>query len=202
MIDAGARRGKSYAMNLAMAAARAPAVLFCDADDVPAAGWLADDGPGARRRIPSSAAGGARPAQQRLGSGVPRPLRRQRDRAWAYLLSALRRLHERQLPRHDQGDVPRHGPLRRGTFEALEDIDFCIRAGLAGFPLEFVPEAVMHVRFRDTLPALARQNYGYAKGSVRLAKRYCRSTSRGWLRRRIRRNVAAWTRPRCRSISR
>ena len=41
LIDAGGKAGKSYAMNLAMTATRAPAAVFCDADDVPAPGWLA-----------------------------------------------------------------------------------------------------------------------------------------------------------------
>ena len=73
--------------------------------------------------------------------------------------------------------------LATGRFDeatlALEDIDFCIRAQLAGFRLEFVPEAVMHVRFRDSLPGLARQNYTYTKGLVRLTKRYAEAPAQG-----------------------
>jgi hypothetical protein len=83
------------------------------------------------------------------------------------------------------------GPFAE-DLESLEDKDFCIRAALAGFPLEFVPEAVMHVRFRDTLPALARQNYNYSKGTVCLSKCYAAHQPKGWLRGRIRRNLAAW----------
>jgi cellulose synthase/poly-beta-1,6-N-acetylglucosamine synthase-like glycosyltransferase len=78
------------------------------------------------------------------------------------------------------------------TLEALEDKDFCIRAALAGFELAFVPEAVMHVRFRDTLPALARQNYNYAKGGVRLGKRYAAHRPKGWARRRLLRRLGTW----------
>ena len=50
----------------------------------------------------------------------------------------------------------------------------------------------MHVRFRDSLPGLAKQNYNYAKGLVCLTKRYQEHQPRGWLRRRIRRNLTAW----------
>ena len=50
----------------------------------------------------------------------------------------------------------------------------------------------MHVRFRDTLPGLARQNYNYTKGLVRLTKRYAKHQPKGWLRGRIRRNLEAW----------
>ena len=41
VVDAAARRGKPFALNTAIAAARAPAVAVCDADDVPGEGWLA-----------------------------------------------------------------------------------------------------------------------------------------------------------------
>ena len=86
--------------------------------------------------------------------------------------------------------------LATGRFDeetfALEDIDFSIRAQLAGFKPEFVPEAVMHVRFRDSLPGLARQHYNYAKGMVCMTKRYAEHQPRGWLRGRIRRNLEAW----------
>ena len=192
MIDAGARRGKSYAMNVAMTAARAPAVLFCDADDVPAAGWLATMG----RALETHPFVGCRVELDRLNSGWVREYRGR----YGANETGLGRTSYPPFAAYTSGNclgMTKAMFLATGRFdenlEALEDIDFCIRAGLAGFHLEFVPEAVMHVRFRDTLPTLARQSYGYAKGSVRLAKRYA-GHQPGWLRRRIRRNVAVWTR--------
>ena len=41
VVDASGRPGKPFALNTGIAAARAPALAFCDADDVPGEGWLA-----------------------------------------------------------------------------------------------------------------------------------------------------------------
>jgi glycosyltransferase involved in cell wall biosynthesis len=190
VIDAGARRGKSYAMNLAMAAARAPAVLFCDADDVPAPGWLAAMGR-ALARHPFVA---CRAEFDRLNAGWVRDYRR-----YGANETGLGRINFPPFAVYGSGNtlgmtraiVAAVGPFAE-DLEALEDKDFCIRAALAGFELVFVPEAVMHVRFRDSLPALARQNYTYSKGGVGLGKRYAAHRPRGWTRRRLRRHLRTW----------
>ncbi len=54
----------------------------------------------------------------------------------------------------------------------LEDTDFCWRLQRSGIPLHFVPDALVHIRFRPSLPALYHQakNYGYY--NVLLYKRY------------------------------
>ena len=41
VVDAGAEKGKSFALNTAIRAARGRSILFCDADDAVAPGWLA-----------------------------------------------------------------------------------------------------------------------------------------------------------------
>jgi glycosyltransferase involved in cell wall biosynthesis len=190
LVDASARRGKSYAMNLAVAAARAPAVLFCDADDVPAPGWLAVMG----RALATEPFVACRAEFDRLNAGWVRHYRRYNANETGPGRTAYPP-HAAYTSGNCLG-MTRDMFMATGRFderlEALEDIDFCIRAQLAGFRLAFLPEAVMHVRFRDTLPALARQNYNYAKGLVRLTKRYAEFQPPGWLRGRIRRNLAAW----------
>jgi GT2 family glycosyltransferase len=190
LVDAGARRGKSYAMNLAIAAARAPAVVFCDADDVPAAGWLAAMG----RALETEPFVACRAEFDRLNAGWVRHYRR-----YGANETGPGRTSYPPFAAYTSGNclgMTRDMFMAVGRFdetlESLEDVDFCIRAGLAGFRLAFLPEAVMHVRFRDTLPALARQNYNYTKGLVRLTKRYAEHQPKGWLRGRIRRNLAAW----------
>jgi len=55
VVDAGGQKGKSYALNLAIRAAAGRAILFCDADDTVAPGWLAAMG-GALDRHPFVAA--------------------------------------------------------------------------------------------------------------------------------------------------
>ena len=192
VIDAGAKRGKSYAMNLAMVAARAPAAIFCDADDVPAPGWLAALG-NALATHPFVAGRGE---FDRLNHGWARQYRGK----YGANETGLGRTAYPPFAAYSSGNMfgmTQAMFMATGRFaedlESLEDVDFCIRAALAGFQLEFVPEAVMHVRFRDTLPGLARQNYGYTKGMVHLTKRYAAHQPRGWLRGRIRRNIKAWT---------
>ena len=190
LLDAGARPGKPYAMNLAMTAARAPAALFCDADDVPAPGWLAGMGT-ALETHPFVA---CRAEFDRLNAGWVRNYR-----GYGANVTGLGRTAYPPFAAYTSGNclgMQKAMFMATGRFDetldALEDVDFCIRAELAGFRLEFIPEAVMQVRFRDTLPGLARQNYAYAKGLVRLTKRYAKHQPKGWLRGRIRRNLEAW----------
>jgi glycosyltransferase involved in cell wall biosynthesis len=190
LIDASARPGKSYAMNLAMTATRAPAAIFCDADDVPGEGWLAAMG-GALETHPFV---GCRVELDRLNAGWVRGYR-----GYNANETGPGRTSYPPHAAYTSGNclgMQKAMFLATGRFDektlALEDIDFCIRAQLAGFRLEFVPEAVMHVRFRDSLPGLARQNYNYARGLVCLTKRYRAHQPPGWLRGRLRRNLRAW----------
>jgi GT2 family glycosyltransferase len=57
---------------------------------------------------------------------------------------------------------------------ALEDTDYCWRVQLAGTPLQFVPEAVVHVRFRHDLWGILRQAVTYGEYNVFIYKRYRR----------------------------
>jgi GT2 family glycosyltransferase len=54
----------------------------------------------------------------------------------------------------------------------LEDTDYCWRLQLAGVQLHFASGAVVHYRFRDTLPGIYRQAYHYAETNVLLYKKY------------------------------
>ena len=76
---------------------------------------------------------------------------------------------------------PRSGSTARSStaagefdpaFAVMEDIDFCIRAHLAGYDLVFVPEAIYHYRFRGDLDAIYRQAYQYAYWRALLRRRY------------------------------
>ena len=58
------------------------------------------------------------------------------------------------------------------AFAVMEDIDFCVRAHLAGFELVFVPEAVYHYRFRGDLAGIWRQAYRYNYYRALLRRRY------------------------------
>lgn len=52
------------------------------------------------------------------------------------------------------------------------DNDFCWTANLSGFPLHFVPEAVMHYRLRHTAAARYRQARAWGESHARLSAKY------------------------------
>jgi GT2 family glycosyltransferase len=58
------------------------------------------------------------------------------------------------------------------SLPALEDTDYCWRLQLAGTPLRFVPEAVVHVRLPRALGGHFRQMLAYGEYNVCLYRRY------------------------------
>jgi GT2 family glycosyltransferase len=53
-----------------------------------------------------------------------------------------------------------------------EDTDYCIRVQLAGSPLVFVPEAVMHARMKTTVSGLFQQARAWAESGAYVRERY------------------------------
>jgi glycosyltransferase involved in cell wall biosynthesis len=53
-----------------------------------------------------------------------------------------------------------------------EDVDFSVRAALAGIDIGWVPDARVKYRHRESLRALVRQQFVYGRGSVVLFDRY------------------------------
>ena len=151
------RIGVSYARNAGVAATSATIVVFCDADDIAAPGFV-DAMTEALGRY--DVVGGA--------------------------LDRRRFLRPEQLP-EDAGPqtelaVPFAGYLpfasgaaigvRREVFDTIggfdetyvrggDDVDFCWRAQQAGFTIGFAADAVMHYRERATLRGLAKQHYRF-----------------------------------------
>lgn len=180
IVDASGRRGQAHARNLGAAAATGDALLFVDADDQVAPGWL-----------------------EALGQA----LARHEFVACRYDNEALnppwvRRTHlnpqKDGVTRYDYPDYLPHagggglGVLRRvheeaGGFDesmaALEDTDYCWRIQLAGHELAFAPDAVVRIRHRHDPRGIFRQGMSYGKHNVLIYKKYrSRGMPRlGWL---------------------
>jgi glycosyltransferase involved in cell wall biosynthesis len=168
-LDIADRKGKPHALNVAIRAARGRAILFCDADDTVAPGWLAAMGAALETRdfvaarVDVTALNpdwvfASRPPHQSTGlrtlSYAPFCVA-----AGGATLGFSRRLFEA---------VGGFDP----DFAALEDTDFCIRAHLKGFELTFVPEAVYNYRYRSSPGAIYAQARHYAHYRALLHRRY------------------------------
>lgn len=161
-VESCARPGTGPARNVGAAAANGPLLLFCDADDEVAPGWVS----AMVEALSHTDAVGGRVENDRLNSGRP-----------AY------------LPRHAEGlpvvagFLPRtltaNLGVRRRVFQQLggfaeeygygsDDTEFCWRLQLAGFELEYAPEAMVHYRHRSELRSAAVKSYRahYSRGRL------------------------------------
>ena len=165
LVAAHARQGQAHARNTGAAHAHGDALVFCDADDVAADGWLA--------------AMAAALAQHHAVGGSIETTRLNRD-------AVPRSLGYRGVDRKALGFLPymvgcNTGVSRQAFDDAggfaedlppCEDLDFSWKVQLAGYTLHYAPEAAMHYRFRKTLGELYRQVDAYAQIYPLLYRRY------------------------------
>jgi GT2 family glycosyltransferase len=169
VVDASARQGQPFALNEGARAAVGEALAFCDADDEVAPGWV-------------EAIGTALATHDFVCSRLK--------------ADKLNPSWKQQYLREVQGDglmkayYPPHLPfgggcglgIKRTLFERIggfdeafpycHDTDLCFRVQLAGTPLTFVRDAVIHVRYRSGLRPAFVQARRWAVYNVRLAERY------------------------------
>ncbi len=169
VIDASARRGPAAARNIGVRAARGDLILFCDADDVAAPGWVSamvnalKDHPVVAGRVDITRLNThrvqvARPLAEGLQAGAD------------------------SMPYAGAGNlgIERRVFLEVGGFderlECLEDVDFSWRLQQAGHALHYEPAALVHVRLRNTFQSQFRQGYNYGRAWALLESRSFRSS--------------------------
>lgn len=169
IVDAFERQGQPYALSTGIREARGESVAFCDADDVVGAGWVAAMG----TALAQHEFVACRMDTERLNCDW---LQRSRGNSQAEELPVI--WYPPYLPHAGGGTLGIRralcleiGDLDDG-FPCLHDTDYCFRIQQRGVELHFVPEAVMHIRFRDSLGDIYRQARNYAIYNVKLAKRY------------------------------
>jgi glycosyltransferase involved in cell wall biosynthesis len=170
VVDASTRRGPAHARNVGVDAAHGAWIAFCDADDVVAPDWLA--------RVCAAMSRHAFVAG-RVDVQLLNPpslwLSRAMEQQEGLQPASGNRLG---LPHAGAGNMAIHREVFRrvGGFDeglrCLEDTDLCWRVQLAGTPLVFDRDLLLHTRLRSTLRGNFAQGRSYARGQSGLERRY------------------------------
>jgi glycosyltransferase involved in cell wall biosynthesis len=205
LVDASDRRGQAHALNVGARAATAAVLAFCDADDEVAPGWVAAMG----KALTEYDFVACRFETEKLNPPWIRDQHRspQQDGVQKFTYPPY-------LPHAGSGSIGIKRTLHQaaGGFDeslpVLFDTDYCFKIQLAGTKLYFVPDAVIHLRYRDTFTGIYRQARTWGEYNVFIHKKYrpldtpglsWKHGISGWvpLMRRLPRirskaNVAAW----------
>lgn len=169
LVDSSDKKGAAHARNVGVQAAAGQVVAFCDADDVVACDWV----PAIGNALAGCEFVASRFDIERLNT--PR------------LQKSHRHPQEHGLIPYDYPPFLPHAGgcglgIKRSTHDSvggfdesmlvLEDTDYCWRIQLAGTPLHFVPDAIVHIRYRETSGSMYRQARTFAEYNVLLYKKY------------------------------
>jgi GT2 family glycosyltransferase len=167
IVHAADRIGAGAVRNVGARAARADLLVFCDADDEVASGWLAAMTEALRNHDLVSAKLDHEKLNQPWLLRVRAPhagLPNTHPLFMPYTLGAAlgvkRSVHEEI------------GGFNEAYLGAGEDRDYCYRAQLAGFTLVLAPDAVVHYRHRRTITGIYRQSRDYGRARVQLYRDY------------------------------
>lgn len=187
VVDASAHRGASHAYNAGALQARGRIVLFCDADDVVADGWLE----ALRTAMEDTDLVGGRldgtllnPGWRASSRGVPQLTGPQRG--------------PDGLVHFGSGNlgVRRAAFLAVGGFDehltVFGDTDLCWRMQQAGSRPAYAPAALVHVRLRRTLSAGFAQAVSYGAAEEQLAALHPQLRAGGRLQHAVRVSVLSW----------
>jgi glycosyltransferase involved in cell wall biosynthesis len=186
VVDASQRLGQAHALNVGVGLSAGDAICLLDADDQAAPGYL-------------TAMAGALEHHDLIAASYDSETLNDDDAV------RIRGTPQRDHLLNAYGFLPYAGSgglgFRRAAFERiggfdermpwLFDVDFCWRARDRGFPVAFVPEAVVRIRFRGDRSAVYRQARNWASVEPLLYRRYrsvgmprssLRAAAKGWAR--------------------
>lgn len=165
LVQAGEQSDKSYAVAEGVASSTADLLVFCDADDVVAPGWLAAMADGLTRHEVVTGPN----ELDRLNPGWLADSRgRSGDDAvgsYAGIFPCIRG-NNFGLHRSVWDSI---GPLSQG-FYPVEDLEYSHRCWINGIDVVGLPDAVVHYRYRQSPRDLWRQGFKYGVGRVRIAR--------------------------------
>jgi glycosyltransferase involved in cell wall biosynthesis len=169
IVDASDKRGQAHAKNIGVRNALGESLAFCDADDEVAPGWVAAMG----EALSKYDFVACRMDIEKLN---PSWVLKSRGNSQASGIQQYK--YPPYLP-HAGGStigVKRWIHESIGGFDEsmflLEDTDYCWRIQLKGIEIHFVPDALIHVRFKTTLKGIYKQAYRWGEYNVKIYKRY------------------------------
>jgi glycosyltransferase involved in cell wall biosynthesis len=185
VIDSAGREGINHARNVGAAQARGDLVVFCDGDDVAAPQWLEAMAETARS---GDLIGGPMDTSTLNDPGIAATRFPLPANDLPVSLGFLPYAFGGNLGVRSQ--VFRElGGFDEGYAGGCDEIEFCWRAQLAGYRLDFSPRAVMRYRYKRDVSVLARQAYGAGFGETRLYRDF---RENGIRRPSIRRRLREW----------
>jgi glycosyltransferase involved in cell wall biosynthesis len=169
LVNAFDCQGQPYALNIGVQTAQGQKLAFCDADDEIEPGWVA----AMAEALTKHDLVAGRLDGEKL------------NKTW--VKESRNCPQQTGLQEYDYPPYLPHGAgcnfgVKRVLYEDvggfdvtlpyLHDTDFIWRVQLAGASLHYVPEAIVHYRYRDTFGGIYRQAFNYGEYNVILYKRY------------------------------
>jgi len=169
IIDVSEHKGAAHARNGGAKVAHGKHLAFCDADDVVAPGWMN----AIRTALECTDLAASRFEGHKLNDPEITAVRECPQQTG---LINLR--YSSFLPFAGAGGlaINKENFIRLNGFDETlingEDIDFCWRAQINGMRLEFIPDAVVHIRMRNDMKSIFRQTVNNGYWTVPIYKHY------------------------------